>query len=63
MRVEVNGARRDLAEGTTVAELLGERLDGVAVAVNDDVVPRSRWGIARVQEGDRVEILEPRQGG
>ena len=34
---------------------LGERR--VAVAINRDVVPRSRFGTYRLQPDDRVEIL------
>ena len=30
---------------------------GLAVAVNDEVVPRSRWASTALQAGDRVEVL------
>jgi sulfur carrier protein len=59
----VNGEERDLTDGTTVADLVGDRTRGVAVAVNDEVVPRGLWPAATLRAGDRVEILEPRQGG
>lgn len=36
---------------------------GVAVAVNDRVVPRSRWRSTHVVLGDRVEIVSAVQGG
>ncbi|HXD28902.1 MAG TPA: sulfur carrier protein ThiS [Arthrobacter sp.] len=36
---------------------------GLAVAVNDDVVPRSSWAGTRLQPGDRVELLSAVQGG
>ena len=45
MQVRVNGEEHELPEGCTVAALLeahGLRRDGVAVAVNGAVVPRSR---------------------
>ena len=45
MQVRVNGQVRTLADGTSVAELLDElgmRREGVAVAVDRAVVPRSR---------------------
>ena len=46
MNVVVNGEAHELSNGTTVA-LLVERLDrsprGMAVAVNEEVVPRSTW--------------------
>lgn len=43
---------------------LGERgADGLAVAVNETVVPRSLWSKNEIHEGDRIEILEAAQGG
>lgn len=66
MTVTVNGEHRELADGTTVATLVaglaaGGR--GVAVAVNSEVVSRSRWDATRLQSGDRVEVLGAAQGG
>jgi sulfur carrier protein len=63
VEVRVNDEVRDLPEGCTVAELLGGRTKGVAVAVNEEVVPRSTWAEAALRPGDRVEVLEARQGG
>jgi len=65
MFVTVNGERREIT-ATHVGELLGE-LDyagaHLAVAVNYDVVPRARWAETKLNDGDQVEILTPRQGG
>jgi sulfur carrier protein len=36
---------------------------GVAVAVNDSVVPRGLWGSTSVRPGDRVEVVTAVQGG
>ncbi|MGO8687222.1 MAG: sulfur carrier protein ThiS [Candidatus Dormibacteria bacterium] len=66
MEVLVNGASRRLPAGTTVAELvgtLGRSPRGLAVAVNQEVVVRSRWTTTRLGEGDRVEVLAAAQGG
>ena len=53
-------------ERSTVAELVA-RMDGdgrgVAVAVNREIVPRSRWGDHHLRDGDRVEVLRAAQGG
>lgn len=63
MELTVNDEVRRLATGTTVADLLGDRTKGVAVAVNEEVVPRSTWPVTALRDGDRVEILEAHQGG
>ena len=36
---------------------------GVAVAVNAEVVPRSQWVESKIAAGDRVEIVGAKQGG
>ncbi|MDI2126145.1 sulfur carrier protein ThiS [Yinghuangia seranimata] len=64
--VSVNGEPRTLAVGTTVAALVAtmtSALKGVAVAVNEDVVPRSAWPTTVLADGDRVEVLTAVQGG
>jgi sulfur carrier protein len=64
--VLINGEERRLAGPTTVAhvvELLGCGTKGVAVAVNDEIVARSRWSDHDVGDGDRVEVVRAAQGG
>lgn len=66
MRVTVNGADAEVEDGVTVAELVAARTEEhrrVAVAVNADVVPRSRWGSTRLADGDAVEVLVAVAGG
>jgi sulfur carrier protein len=66
VKAQVNGSFLDLAEGATVAsvvELLGIATGGIAVALDDAVVPRSEWGSTPVPDGGRVEILTATQGG
>ena len=36
---------------------------GVAVAVNGEVVPRTKWQRTRLENNDRIELVEPVQGG
>jgi sulfur carrier protein len=68
MRVVLNGAERELAEGTTVQAAF-EALDlpaagrGVAVAVDAEVVPRTQWETHTLQDGARIEVLRAIQGG
>lgn len=66
LAVTLNGERRALAPGTTVSRLLeelGRGPGGVAVAVNEEVVPRSSWRDCELCAGDRVEVLHAAQGG
>ena len=36
---------------------------GIAIAINDVVVPKSRWREHELKEGDRIEIVRATQGG
>jgi sulfur carrier protein len=66
MIVSVNGERRELPEGATLAEVVAELTaapSGVAAALNEAVVPRGGWAAERLREGDRVEVLTAVQGG
>ena len=74
----VNGSPVTLREGFTladaVAELTGREITaegtaadghplGIAVAVDDTVVPRSQWSATAVAAGQSVEIVTAVQGG
>ncbi|MEU0989675.1 sulfur carrier protein ThiS [Streptomyces sp. NPDC005953] len=64
--VSINGERHEVAAGTTLDTLVAQLTaapTGVAAAVNETVVPRSSWGLTRLDEGDRVEVLTAVQGG
>ncbi len=66
--VLVNGERRDLSEGATLATVVATFSDvpggrGVAVAVDGQVVPRSSWPSTRLSDEARVEIVVAVQGG
>jgi sulfur carrier protein len=65
MRVTVNGESREIASASVDA-LLGElEYEGAhfAIALNYDVVPKSRWAETQLKSGDEIEIITPRQGG
>ena len=65
MRVIVNGEAREIASDSVDA-LLGElEYEGThfAIALNYDVLPKSRWAETPLKNGDEIEIITPRQGG
>ena len=65
MRVIVNGEQREIAAGSVDALLSELEYEGThfAIAVNYDVLPRSRWSQTQLNNGDEIEIITPRQGG
>lgn len=46
-----------------VSQQLGEKQNGVAVAVNGQVVPRTSWSEVTVNENDEILIIKATQGG
>lgn len=66
MKLTINGSPTEVAEGTTVAEVvasLSASDRGVAVAVDREVVPRSAWTTTVVTEGSAVEVVTAAAGG
>jgi sulfur carrier protein len=65
MRVTVNGEPREISSASVDA-LLGEleyQGNHFTIAVNYDVLPKSKWAETPLRSGDAIEIITPRQGG
>jgi len=65
MRVTVNGEAREISSVSVDALLAELDYEGThfAIALNYDVVPKSRWRETPLKHGDEIEIITPRQGG
>jgi len=66
VRVVLNGAPREFPAPLTFSELIDElSLAGRRLAVerNGEIVPRSRFGEARLADGDRIEVVIAVGGG
>jgi sulfur carrier protein len=66
MIVLVNGVSREVAELTTLGQLIGQlgvRREGIAVARNDDVVARAAVDATPLADGDTIEIIAAVAGG
>ena len=65
MKITVNGTTQETGARTLDALLadLGYGEAKVATAVNDSFVPATMRPEQRLHDGDRIEIVAPRQGG
>ncbi|HEX5132559.1 MAG TPA: sulfur carrier protein ThiS [Candidatus Krumholzibacteria bacterium] len=68
MRIRLNGNETDIESGAAVTDLLHELgiapdTAGVAVALNETIVPRAEWSSRRLAPGDAVEVVRAVQGG
>jgi sulfur carrier protein len=66
--IMVNGERAETQPGETLTDVLRElglttTARGVAIAVNDEVVPRTAWETFALPQDARVEVLTAMQGG
>ena len=65
MKVRINNNEVD-TQATTVAELAQEQKlpeKGVAVAISNEMVPRTEWAQRALKEGDDIVILKAFCGG
>ena len=66
MEIIINGRPTDVPDGVDLAALI-ERLElsnrRLAVEVNEELVPRSRFAEHRLKPSDRVEIIHAVGGG
>jgi sulfur carrier protein len=68
MKLIVNGKEVETEPDLSLEELLQEylelgKLEGVAVAVNGEVVPKGAWSERTLAADDRLEIIRAVQGG
>ena len=62
----LNGEQREVPDGLTLAALvdhLGMKADRVAVELNLEIVPRTKWQDTKLKSGDRLEIVHFVGGG
>ena len=64
----INGEERTFDNVRTLDELLSEigisrEGSGIAVALNETVVPKTTWAECTIRNGDRVEVIQAVQGG
>jgi len=65
MQVVINGSQTTLEDIHTTADLV-KHLDltgRIAIEINNEIVPGSRFAEFRLTEGDRIEIVQAIGGG
>ncbi len=68
MQLQINGTTQEFELQAPTLRAILESLElgpirGIAVAVNDRVVPRGKWDDVVLQSNDRIEIIRATQGG
>lgn len=76
MKISINGERHELAESLTISELLQAvmvtgkmvkvltfELTGLALAVNQTIVPQEQWAHYSLSDGDEIALFRAIAGG
>lgn len=69
MEIKINGdLHTDVIEQSALSDILLKfeirpETPGIAIAVNEKVISRSRWKEYALQPGDQIEIIRAFQGG
>lgn len=68
MTVRINGREFSLAPDATLVAVFNvltipRDRQGIAIAVNGAVIPRSEWEKHRIRESDAIEVVTAAQGG
>lgn len=66
MQIAFNDESMQCEPGISVSALLeqlGQLKPGVALALNEQILPRERWDAHLVQDGDRILLFQMIAGG
>ena len=66
MLVFINGEQKDFSSEINLTELI-QQLDitskGLAIAINNAVVPKNDWEQTKLTEQDKITLIKATQGG
>ena len=67
MEVYINQELKTISENSSLFSLL-ETLDlhekkGIAIAINNSVIPKSTWNGHQLQSNDKITVITATQGG
>ena len=66
MKLTINGEKRENVKSQSLEELIRElniQAPNFAVALNQQVIPKSKYATTAIQENDEVEIVHAVGGG
>jgi sulfur carrier protein len=67
MEITLNNAIHKINKGDSLYDIvfaqLGEKQNGVAVAINNTVIPKKNWHTTLLNQNDNILIIKATQGG
>ena len=62
----LNGEKTTVKEGDSLSDILvklKQNRNGIALAINDAVIPKTDWELTYVKSDDKILIIQATQGG
>lgn len=67
MNIYINSKLQELSDAAKITDALGAlnitSLNGIAVAINDNVIPKAEWNTYVLQQEDKITLIKAAQGG
>lgn len=67
MEIILNNNKQSISEQTCLYDVVfsqvGEKQNGIAVAVNNSVIPKQNWKTTQLNSNDTILIIKATQGG
>jgi sulfur carrier protein len=66
MEITINNETKIIDQSnllSVISSVLGDKTKGIAVAVNQTVIPKTSWETTELKENDKVMIIKATQGG
>ncbi|MFD2563259.1 MULTISPECIES: sulfur carrier protein ThiS [Aquimarina] len=66
MTINVNNQEQIVSENSSIISLLeqlGVSKEGIAIAINNEIITKSRWSQTLIQVQDNITIIQATQGG
>ena len=67
MDIIFNNTSQQIGDSATVSQLLqqliGDKQKGIAVSVNQTIIPKIRWSEVTLKQDDNVLVIKATQGG
>ena len=60
IKIRINGTTKQISPNISITDLLNELAlpkEGIAVAVNGEVIPRDQHGLILINEEDQIEVI------
>ena len=64
--VQINGVNKEQYDGKTLEEIIAEEgyeKSRIAIEINEEIIPKTRYGEVILQDADRVEVVSFVGGG